>query len=111
MESALQGEPTELLARTEQLLAEQAQQDQAFGNRALLRLRIAELEQAKTKLREARLNAIKPLSALVSLESEIDSELENLQRTLQAATKPTSKDPVVTKLEMSLNAQIGRAHV
>ena len=105
MENALQGEPTELLARTEQLLAEQAQQDQAFGNRALLRLRIAELEQAKTKLREARLYAIKPLSALASLESEIDIELENLQCTLQAATKPTSKDPVVTKLEMSLNAQ------
>lgn len=105
IENALESERTDLLTRTEQLLAEQAQQDQAFGNRALLRMRIAELEHAKTKLREASLYAIKPLSALASLESEIDSELENLQRTLQATTKPTSKDPVVTKLEMSLNAQ------
>jgi hypothetical protein len=101
METRFKASLCNFLVAPNNSLAEQAQQDQAFGNRALLRLRIAELEQARTKLREARLNAIEPLSALVSLESEIDSELENLQRT-QAATKPTSKDPVVTKLETPL---------
>ena len=105
VDHALQGPSNELLARTDQVLADQAQQDQAFGHREALRARIAALESARSKLRDARLHAIKPLAELASLEADIDHELERLRRVLQTATKPTSKDPVLSQLEVSLNAQ------
>ena len=105
VDRALQGPSSDLLARTDQVLADQAQQDQAFGHREALRARIAALESARSKLRDARLHAIKPLAELASLEADIDHELARLQRVLQTATKPTSKDPVLSQLEVSLNAQ------
>jgi hypothetical protein len=71
VDQALQGPSSDLLARTDQVLADQAQQDQAFGHREALRARIAALESARSKLRDARLHAIKPLAELSSLEADI----------------------------------------